>query len=84
MHDALLIQARAEDIAHQAWLAKEAMRQASADILLGFELFIDGWGETDASDFIIYPNRYRDPRGHSTWARLAPLLLQHTAGQLVR
>jgi DNA polymerase I len=83
VHDALLIQARAEDIAHHAWLAKEAMRQASADILSGFELFIDGWGETDASDFIVSPNRYRDPRGQSTWARLAPLLRQHTTWPLV-
>jgi DNA polymerase I len=82
VHDALLIQARAEDIAHHAWLAKEAMRQASADLLSGFELFVDGWGETDASDFIVYPNRYRDPRGDSTWARLAPLL-HHTTGLLV-
>jgi hypothetical protein len=51
--------------------------------LSGFELFIDGWGETDASDFIAYPNRYRDPRGQSTWARLAPLLLQYPTWQLV-
>jgi hypothetical protein len=82
VHDAILIQARAEDIAHHTWLAKEAMRQASADILSGFELFIDGWGETGPSDFIVYSNHYRDPRGQSTWARLAPLL-QHTTWQHV-
>ena len=44
VHDALLVEAPEADIAHHAWLAKEAMRRASADILSGFELFIDGWG----------------------------------------
>jgi DNA polymerase I len=67
VHDALLIEAPEADIAHHAYLAQAAMRKASADILSGFEIFVDGWGETNASDFIVYPNRYRDPRGDSTW-----------------
>src|SRR4029453_7719923 len=61
-------------IEQHAWAAKEAMRQASADILSGFELFIDGW---EAPEWIVYPNRYHDPRGYSVWAKV-PHILQPT------
>lgn len=74
VHDALLIEAPIADIAHHAWLAKEAMRRASADILSGFELYIDGWGETAPDDFIVHPDHYHDPRGVTTWRQLVPLL----------
>jgi DNA polymerase-1 len=75
VHDAMFIHAKAEDIRHHAWLAKEAMRRASADILSGFELFVDGWGEdgTD-NDFIIFPARYEDERGRATWSKICGML----------
>jgi DNA polymerase I-like protein with 3'-5' exonuclease and polymerase domains len=71
VHDAILIIAKEEDIAHHARLAKEAMEKASADLLSGFWLFSDGWRE---DDYIIYPNRYTDPRGKSVWEVISPYL----------
>jgi DNA polymerase I len=74
VHDALLIEAPVAEIAHHAWLAKEAMRRASADILSGFELYIDGWGESGPHDFIVHPRHYHDPRGVTTWKQLTTVL----------
>jgi hypothetical protein len=74
VHDALLIEAPVAEIAHHAWLAKEAMRRASADILSGFELYIDGWGESGSHEFIVHPRHYHDPRGVTTWHQLAAVL----------
>jgi DNA polymerase family A len=84
VHDALLIEAPIEDIAHHAWLAKEAMRQASADILSGFELFIDGWGEEKGlREFIVSPQNYRDKRGHSTWQKIQAMCMRDHRQSLV-
>jgi DNA polymerase I len=74
VHDALLIEAPVSEIAHHAWVTREAMRRASADILSGFDLFIDGWGEHSTDDFIQYPDHYCDPRGAGTWAQLTDIL----------
>jgi DNA polymerase I len=83
VHDALLIEAPIADIAHHAWLTKEAMRKASGDILGGFELFIDGWGERDHRDFIVAPHRYQDKRGKSTWNKIRTLWIRDKAETLV-
>jgi len=84
VHDALLIEAPIDDMAHHAWLAKEAMRQASADILSGFELFIDGWGEEKGlREFIVYPQHYRDKRGNSTWAKIQAMCIRDHRQRLV-
>jgi DNA polymerase I len=74
VHDAILIMAPAGDIRHQAWVAKEAMKRASADILRGFTIEVDGWGERSGEDFVTYPNHYLDPRGNVMWSKLAPIL----------
>jgi hypothetical protein len=80
----LLIEAPIEDIAHHAWLAKEAMRQASADILSGFELFIDGWGEEQGlREFIVSPQNYRDKRGTSTWQKIQAMCMRDHRQSLV-
>jgi DNA polymerase-1 len=70
VHDALLIMAPIDDIQHHAWLAKEAMQRASADILRGFTIYADGWDQ----DVLIHPQHYTDPRGQSMWRKLAPIL----------
>jgi DNA polymerase-1 len=74
IHDAILIQAPVEDIREHAWRAKEAMQQASRDLLGGFTIQVDGWGEYSAEDFVVWPQHYRDGRGRGMWSKLAPLL----------
>jgi DNA polymerase-1 len=74
VHDALLIQAPVEDIRHHAWLAKEAMQQASRDLLGGFTIQVDGWGEHAADEVIVWPQHYTDGRGRAMWAELVPIL----------
>jgi DNA polymerase I len=71
VHDALLIHAKSEDIAHHAWLTKEAWRKASEDLLSGFSLYADGWEERDA---VHYPRHYIDKRGISVWQVVGPVL----------
>jgi hypothetical protein len=59
------------------------MRQASADILSGFELFIDGWGEEKGMrDYIVYPQNYRDKRGNSTWQKIQGLCIRDSLQSL--
>ena len=84
VHDAILIEARIEEIAHHTWVAKEAMRQASRDILSGFELYIDGCGEeTPEKDFLIYPTHYHDERGDVTWRKIITFVHREYAKSLV-
>jgi DNA polymerase-1 len=71
VHDALLIHAKVEDMAHHAWLTKEAWRKASEDLLSGFSLYADGW---EAKDAIPYPRHYIDKRGISVWQTVGPAL----------
>jgi hypothetical protein len=59
-----------DEIQHHAWLAKEAMQRASADLLRGFTIYADGWDK----DVLIHPQHYTDPRGQSIWRKLAPIL----------
>jgi DNA polymerase I len=74
IHDAILIQAPIEDIRDHAWRAKEAMQRASRDLLGGFTIQVDGWGEHSPDDFIVWPHHYTDGRGRGMWAKLAPIL----------
>jgi hypothetical protein len=46
---------------------REAMREASAAVLSGFELGTD-------VKIVRYPNRYSDPRGEEMWARVMKLI----------
>jgi hypothetical protein len=67
VHDALLIEAPAEEIEAEAQRMRDYMRTASRVVLAGFEL------RTDA-DFVRWPSRYSDPRGAVMWDRVTRLL----------
>ncbi len=67
VHDAILIEAPAEEIEAEAARMQEYMRTAARVVLAGFEL------RTDA-DIIRSPARYSDPRGAVMWDRVTRLL----------
>lgn len=60
IHDAVLIEASIENIEEAVAQTKDAMREASAVVLDGFEL------RTDA-EIIRWPDRYMDVRGEKMW-----------------
>ncbi len=60
IHDALLIEADADEIETAAAATQAAMLEASRVVLNGFEL------RTDAK-IVRYPDRYSDPRGERLW-----------------
>jgi DNA polymerase I-like protein with 3'-5' exonuclease and polymerase domains len=60
VHDAMLIEAAADDIEHAVALTQNAMRRASEVVLAGFPL------RTDAQ-IIRYPDRFSDERGITMW-----------------
>ena len=60
VHDAILIEAAADDLEHAIAKVQRAMSDASAIILNGFHL------RSDAKP-IIYPARYEDGRGKQMW-----------------
>ena len=53
--DAFLLEAPIEDMQRQVTLLKECMDEASAALLDGFVLGVDGW---KPEAWITYPNRY--------------------------
>ncbi len=67
VHDAFLIEAPAEKIDDAVAMMREAMSDASADVLNGFRL---------RSDAVIYtyPDRYADERGMIMWNRVMELI----------
>jgi hypothetical protein len=67
VHDALLIEAREDQIDHAVWTTREAMRAASAAVLGGFSLTAD-------AKVIRYPDRYTDPRGVHMWNTVQAIL----------
>jgi DNA polymerase I-like protein with 3'-5' exonuclease and polymerase domains len=60
VHDALLIEGDVDGIEAVVTATREAMREASAIVLCGFEL------RTDAQ-IVRYPDRYMDERGAAMW-----------------
>jgi DNA polymerase I-like protein with 3'-5' exonuclease and polymerase domains len=60
VHDALLIEARSDDVAHAVALTQSAMRRASEIVLAGFAL------RTDAQT-VHYPDRFREELGLTMW-----------------
>lgn len=69
VHDAILVEAAIEDIDHVVVATQQAMREASAAVLGGFELRSD-------AKIIRYPERYSDPRGERMWQTVGELLTQ--------
>lgn len=67
VHDAVLIEANAEDISAAVMVAQDTMREASKVILNGFPL------RTDAT-VVRYPDRFHDPRGERMWQTVFDLL----------
>ncbi len=64
VHDAFLLEAPIEDMQQQVAELKECMDEASAVLLDGFVLGVDGW---QLEKWIVYPNRYMDERGRGFW-----------------
>ncbi len=67
VHDALLIESAADDVANAAATASEAMLDASRVVLSGFEL------RTEVLQ-VISPSRFREPRGEGVWATINQVL----------
>jgi hypothetical protein len=67
VHDAVLIEASADQIDQAVRTTQEVMRCASTAVLGGFAL------STDAK-VIRYPDRYRDPRGEHMWNTVQAIL----------
>ena len=70
VHDAVLIEAPLEELDERVGQAQELMREASRQVLGGFELTTD-------ADVYRYPERYRDEeRGGKFWDKVMDLLLK--------
>jgi len=67
VHDALLIEAAADEIDTAIEQTRAAMTEASRIVLDGLEI------PTDA-DVVIWPDRYADPRGAVMWERVNKIL----------
>jgi hypothetical protein len=67
VHDALLLEAAADDIAEHVAELRAIMEDASRQVLGGFTV------RTDA-EIIRAPDRYADPRGAVMWSRVMDLL----------
>jgi hypothetical protein len=67
VHDAVLICAPLDRLGHDVATMQDAMREASREVLGGFEL------GTDAA-IVRFPDRYMDPRGRVMWGRIMKLL----------
>jgi DNA polymerase-1 len=72
VHDALLLEAPAEQIGEVVENCRRAMRRASELVLPGFPL------RTEAK-VVMWPDRYMDPRGQAMWDTVFGLLGQRTA-----
>lgn len=60
VHDAVLIEAKLEDLDDAIKITEQCMKEASSIVLNGFELNSD-------VDIIRYPDRYMDKRGEKMW-----------------
>lgn len=60
IHDAVLIEAQADQIDQEVSRAKKLMAEASAIVLNGFHLRSD-------AEIYRYPERYSDERGSAMW-----------------
>jgi hypothetical protein len=74
VHDALLVEARIEDIEEVVSMAIAAMKEASREVLDGFELKVGGGDKP-----VIYPNRYWDERGAVMWKTVTDLVAKREA-----
>jgi hypothetical protein len=75
LHDAFLIQAPLADLNDVVQTMIRAMDDASEVILQGFRL------RTDVHTFV-HPAHYHDPRGHTMWQIVKPLLPEEVVATL--
>ena len=68
VHDAVLIHAPRETLAHAIALTQQCMQQASEAVLAGYRL------RTEAKCFV-YPEHYQDARGIEMWQTVQELLM---------
>jgi DNA polymerase I len=72
VHDALLIHAPVDELAHAVAVTQQCMRQASEAVLAGYTL------RTEAK-LSIYPEHYQDARGAEMWQTVQRLLATEQA-----
>jgi DNA polymerase-1 len=68
VHDAVLIECAPKELASMIGIMQRCMKQAGEVILDGFEVRTD-------YRIVLYPQRYRDPRGEMMWNTTQRLLL---------
>ena len=67
IHDAVLIEAGADDIEDEAARMRTIMREASGVVLSGVKIGVD-------TKIVRYPDHYTDPRGEALYNRIMRLL----------
>jgi len=73
VHDALLIEAKLEDLEEAIAITQQAMSDASSVVLAGFRL------RTEVNR-ILCPERYQDPRGKKVWDMVQGILSDMESG----
>jgi hypothetical protein len=68
VHDAVLIECSAKELSHATATMQRCMTQAS-------EVILDGFPIRTEYRLVLYPQRYRDPRGELMWNTTQRLLL---------
>jgi len=74
VHDAILIQAPLDRLEEEVARTQQAMAEASAAVLGGFELRSD-------AKLVRWPDHYTDPRGDDMWALVCGLLEEMEAAK---
>jgi DNA polymerase I-like protein with 3'-5' exonuclease and polymerase domains len=77
VHDAILIEAAADDIDKVVQETQALMKRAGEVVLDGFPLRSD-------VELVEYPDRYADPRGRKMWKTVSDILGELCPGQLQR
>ena len=75
IHDALLIEAPLDELERDISRTQELMADASAIVLDGFRLRSD-------AEVVVYPDRYRDPRGEGMWSTISHLMEETSHAKL--
>lgn len=73
IHDAILIEAKDEELATSIEVAVSLMKRASSIVLGGFELDAD-------VDIVSYPKCFTDERGEEVWSKILDLLQKVSPG----
>ena len=66
VHDALLIEAAADEIDDAVAVTRAAMSEASGAVLDGIQVATD-------VETVVWPDRYADPRGQEMWSMVTEI-----------